>query len=169
MNRLMRSALKRWRPVATALSVAATVVVLGCGDDSGLARRYKVTGKVTYQGKPVAKGVVQFVPTKPPPPEGRAASGDLKDGYYSLSTAGDNDGALPGDYNVTVVSVDIDMSQAAAPKEIGGIPHQGDLAYQKAVNSGKSLVPTKYNLGETSKLKATVKAEANNFDFDLTD
>ena len=91
------------------------VVVIGCGgDDSGLGRRYKVTGKVTYKGEPVPHGTVNFMPIKPPPPEGRAASGEIKDGYYSLSTAGDDDGALPGDYNVAIVAVDIDMASAVA-------------------------------------------------------
>jgi len=170
MNRFMRSALKKWQPVAIALSVSATVVVLGCGgDESGLGRRYKVTGKVTYKGAPVPTGTVNFLPTKPPPPDGRAAAGTIKDGYYSLSTTGNNDGALPGEYNVAIVAKEIDMSAAASPKEEGGIVHQGDKAYQKAVKSGKSLIPTKYGLGETSGLKATVDSSGKAFDFDLTD
>ena len=118
MNRFMRSVSKIWQRVAVALSVSAVVVVLGCGgDDSGLGRRYKVTGKVTYKGEPVPQGTVNFVPTKPPPPEGRAATGEIKDGYYSLSTTGNDDGALPGDYNVAIVAMDIDMASAASSKE----------------------------------------------------
>ena len=90
------------------------VVVLGCGgDESGLGRRYKVTGKVTYKGAAVPHGTVNFIPTKPPPPEGRAATGEIKDGYYSLSTTGNDDGALPGDYNVAIIAMDIDMASAA--------------------------------------------------------
>jgi hypothetical protein len=168
MNRFMRSALKKWRPVAIALSVSATVVVLGCGgDDSGLGRRYKVTGKVTYKGEPVPKGTVNFLPTKPPVPEGRAATGEIKDGYYSLSTTGNNDGALPGDYNVAIVALDIDLSSALAATE--GKARVGSKDFQKAIKSGKNLVPTKYGLGETSGLKATVDASGKAFDFDLTD
>jgi hypothetical protein len=169
MNRFMRSALKKWRPLAIALSVAAMVIVLGCGgDESGLGRRYKVTGKVTYKGEPVARGTVSFLPVKPPPPEGRAATGEVKDGYYSLGTTGNNDGALPGDYAVSIVSVDVDMASAASSKEAGGIPHQGDAAAQKAIKNAKRLIPSKYNLGETSGLKATVEG-AKSIDFELKD
>jgi len=160
---------KRWQPASVALSISALVVVLGCGDESGLSTRYKVNGKVTLKGAPISKGTINFVPSKPPVPEGRAASGEIKDGSYSLSTAGKEDGALPGEYTVTIVSLDLDMSSAASSKEEGGMVHQGDPAYQKATKSAKSLVPTKYNIAETSGLKATVTSGANKFDFDLKD
>jgi hypothetical protein len=170
MNRFMRSVLQKWQPVAIALSVSAIVVVLGCGgDDSGLGRRYSVSGNITYKGAPVPQGTVNFVPTKPPIPEGRAAHGEIKDGYYSLATAGNNDGALPGEYNVAIVALDVDMSGAASSKESGGQVHQGDPAFQKAQKSAKQLVPAKYGLGETSGLKATVETSSKTINFDLTD
>ena len=135
MNRFISAALKKWRPIANVLSVSATVVVLGCGDDnSGLASRYKVMGKVTYKGVLVANGNIHFEPTKPPVPAGRHASGAIKDGYYSLSTAGDGeDGALPGEYKVFIVATDIDMAAFAA--KTGGQRHQGDREDQKAGNT----------------------------------
>jgi major membrane immunogen (membrane-anchored lipoprotein) len=169
MNQFMKSAMKKWQPFAIAMSVSAMVVVVGCGDDSGLARRYAVKGKVTYKGAPVPHGTVNFLPTDPPPPEGRAATGDIKDGYYSLTTVGDFDGALPGKYMVAIVAQDIDMASAASSKAEGGMVHQGDAAYQKAVKSGKSLIPSKYGVGETSGLKATVETSAKTVDFELTD
>ena len=169
MNRFQRSASKIWQPVAVALGLSAAMVVFGCGgDDSGLGRRYKVTGKVTYKGEPVPRGTVNFIPVKPPPPEGRAASGEIKDGVYSLSTAGGGDGALPGEYNVAIVAVDIDMSSAVA-KGPGEPPkiHEGDPAYQKAVKNAKKLVPDKYGVSETSGLKATVDSSGKAIDFAL--
>jgi hypothetical protein len=168
MIRLMKAALRRWHPLAIALSASVTVVVLGCGDESGLGKRYKVTGRVTYKGENVAHGTVNFTPTKPAPPEGRAATGELTDGYYSLSTAGNNDGALPGEYKVAITAKDIDFS-AAKPKDGGAIIRQGSKEQQAAIKAGKSLIPTKYSLSETSGLTATVKEESNNFDFPLTD
>jgi hypothetical protein len=169
MNRFIGAALKKWRPIAIVLGVSAAVVVLGCGgDNSGLARRYKVTGNVTYKGAPIAKGNINFEPTKPPVPEGRHASGAIKDGYYSLSTAGDGeDGALPGEYKVVILATDIDM--AALSAKTGGQRHQGDREDQKAVKSTKSLVPVKYSRSETSRLTATVKETSNHRDFELTD
>jgi hypothetical protein len=165
----MRFAFKKWQPVAIALSVSATVVVLGCGgDESGLGRRYKVTGKVTYKGEPVPHGTVNFLPTNPPLPEGRAATGEIKDGYYSLGTTGNNDGALPGDYDVAIVAMDVDLAAAVSSKEAGGIIHQGDAAHQKAQKNAKKLIPDKYSSGATSGLKAKVDS-SKSFDFDLKD
>jgi len=171
MNRFKRSVSKIRQQVAVVLSVAAVVVVLGCGgDESGLGRRYKVTGKVTYNGASVPHGTVTFVPTNPSPKDGgRGATGQIEDGSYSLSTTGDNDGALPGDYNVAIVAMDIDMASAVSKGAAGGKIHEGDAAHQKAIKNAKKLVPDKYGVSETSGLKATVKAESNTFDFPLTD
>jgi len=170
MNQLIASASKKRQPVAIALTVSAIVVVIGCsGDDSGLGRRYKVTGKVTYNGASVPFGTVNFLPSKPPPPEGRAASGPIKDGYYSLSTTGNDDGALPGEYKVAIVAVDIDMASAASSPAEGGRVHEGDAKFRAAVKNAKKLIPDKYGAGETSGLTATVDSSGKGFDFDLKD
>ncbi len=134
MNRIMRPVSKIWQRMAVVLSLSALMIIVGCGDDgSGLGRRYPVKGKVTYKGAPVAHGTVNFLPTKPPP-EGRAATGEIKDGYYSAHRRRvDYDGALPGEYNVAIVALDVDLASAASSKEQGGMIHQGDAAYQKAV------------------------------------
>jgi hypothetical protein len=109
---------------------------------------------------------VNFIPTNPKPPEGRAATGEIKDGYYSLSTAGGGDGALPGDYNVAIVAMDIDLSKAT--DNVSQKVHEGDPAHQKAVKAAKKLVPDKYGVSETSGLKAKVDG-SKAIDFDLTD
>jgi hypothetical protein len=148
--------------------MTAVVVVLGCGDDSGLARRYKVTGKVTYKGEPVPHGTVNLIPTKPPPPEGRPATGTIKDGFYTLATVGNEDGALPGEYNVAIVAVDVDMASAVS-KDSRPKVHPGDKAYQQAQKNAKKLIPDKYTVSETSGLHATVTSGTNNINFDLKD
>ena len=168
MIQFRSSALKNCRPVLAALCVSTAVVILGCGgDNSGLARRYKVTGKVTYKGAPVSQGSITFEPTKPPIPEGHFASGTIKDGFYTLSTSGDDDGALPGDYKVIILATDLDMTDLA--KKSGGMIHQGDKDYQKAVQGAKSLIPAKYNKGETSGLTATVETSSKEINFELKD
>lgn len=169
MNRFKKSALKKWQLFTIALSFSTMVVMVGCGDDgSGLGRRYKVEGKVTYKGAPVSHGTVNFIPTKPPSPEGRAASGQIKDGHYALSTTGNDDGALPGEYNVAIVAMDIDMASAVSKEGLPKI-HEGDEAYQKAVKNAKKLIPDKYGVSETSGLKATVDSSGKTHDFELTD
>jgi major membrane immunogen (membrane-anchored lipoprotein) len=160
--------MKKWHPIAITLGLTATVLVLGCGsDESGLAQRYSVSGKVTYKGEPVPKGGVTFEPVKPAPPAGRHASGTIENGYYTLTTSTKDDGALPGDYKVVIIATTVDMTELA--KKTGGLIHQGDKDFVKIVKEAKSLVPEKYTKGETTPLKVTVKAESNRFDLELTD
>jgi hypothetical protein len=165
----MQFALKTVQSLAISSTVAAMVCVVGCaGDESGLGTRYKVSGKVTYKGEPVSQGTVNFIPTKPAPPIGRGAQGVIKDGYYALSTTGGEDGALPGDYNVAIVAIDVDMSKAVSKGPLPKI-HEGDEAYRKTMKTAKKLVPDKYGISETSGLKATVGNAPLSQDFILTD
>jgi hypothetical protein len=147
-----------------ALAGLGLVTVLGCGDDTGLARRYPVSGTVTYKGDPVEKGRIDFKPTQA---EGRDASGEIVDGKYSLTTAVSDDSALPGPYKVTVTSVEVDTTALKAIAK-GGLFHH-DKTFAKAVRNAKRLVPSRYQLANTSGLTATVKAESNTSDFHLKD
>jgi hypothetical protein len=147
-----------------AMAGLGLVTVLGCGDDTGLAQRYPVSGTVTYNGDPVEKGRIDFIPTQA---EGRPASGEIVDGKYSLTTAVSDDGALPGPYKVTVTSVEVDSTQLKAIAKGGPFHH--DKTFAKAVRNAKRLVPSKYQLADTSGLTATVKAGSNSSDFDLKD
>jgi hypothetical protein len=82
------------------ITVIALSVVAGCG--GGSPRPVAVRGQVTYQGKPLAKGTVTFIPTEPGPP----ATGQIQpDGQFTLSTYRPGDGALPGRYAVMVIAV----------------------------------------------------------------
>ncbi len=80
--------------------VATAAVVIGCtkGDPDALGT-VPAAGTVTYKGKPLASGTVQFVPAK-----GRPASGTIKDGNFILSTYKEEDGAIPGKHQVGVTS-----------------------------------------------------------------
>jgi len=162
----MNAAMKKWSSLAIALSVAGMVIVLGCGgDESGLASRYKVSGKVTYKGEPVGKGGVTFEPTKPPMPQGRVASGSIENGYYTLTTSTPSDGALPGEYKVIITASNLDIAELTK----GQLLHQGDAQHVKALKAAKSLVPTKYTKGDSTPLTAKVEERSNTFDFDLSD
>jgi hypothetical protein len=50
----------------------------------------------------------------------------------------------------------------------GGQFHH-DKTFAKTVRNAKRLVPSKYQLADTSGLTATVKAESNTSDFNLKD
>ena len=99
--------------LSTGTCVASTLLglfaVLGCGDDTGLGQRYPVSGTVTYNGKPVEKGQISFIATDKN--KQRDANGFIQDGSYTLTTATPGDGALPGEYGVTVTSIEVDDSK----------------------------------------------------------
>lgn len=154
------------RHSAFALAAAGLVTVFGCSDNSGLGKRYAVSGTVSYNGKPVEKGTITFKPATDSE-SARAASGDIKDGKYSLTTAEPGDGALPGSYKVTVVAKDMDTAELTAAAKGG--QHHHDAAFAKAVKTAKALVPAKYQIPDTSGLTAEVKESSNSIPFDLKD
>jgi len=150
----------------TLASALGLLMVIGCGDD-GLGKRYPVSGKVTYKNQPLATGTVTFYATGKDA-ETRGATGAIKDGYYSMSTIGGEDGVFPGDYQVAISSLNVDMSQAKANQEkVGGSFRQDDVA--KAYKASESVIPKKYGSTEKSGLTAKVETRSNTIDFPLSD
>ncbi len=157
---------------ATIVTIAgiALMTVLGCGDD-GLPRRYSVYGTVTYLGKPVESGTITFHPADQ---KGHNAGGTVTDGKFNLSSMGNEDGAVPGHYKVTI---------AAEKQSVSGGDPKLKLMYEKAQATGgvpippqvkkklktEHLVPEKYARPETSDLTADVKEQSNAFTFELKD
>jgi len=118
-----------------------------------------VSGKVTYKGTPLTKGMITFTPidkgsetkdmAKRP-----ASSGIAEDGSFTLGTYAEGDGAVPGDYSVMVVSYKNDPTDEEISK---------GATYESAV-------PAKYTSERTTDLRATVPAEGTlEVDFDLKD
>ena len=164
----MNTTINKRHSIALATMIVVPFAVVGCGgDEPGLARRYKVAGQVSYQGHAVPKGTITFEPVNPPLPQGRIASGTIEDGYYTLSTLAQDDGALPGEYQVVIISKDTDI-KALVEKAKGGPAHH-DAAFFHAVRSAKNLVPIKYSRSDTSELKAKVETRSNTIPFDLND
>src|SRR5579884_1223222 len=86
------------------LTLSAAFLV-GCGDASR-PKLGRVSGKVTYNGQPVPKGVVSFVPRSGPgAATGQGATGEIgSDGSYTLTTFDKGDGAVLGEHTVLVVA-----------------------------------------------------------------
>jgi hypothetical protein len=161
----------------TVLAVCGLVVMTSCGpDDDGLGKRYPVSGNVTYNGNPLEKGSISFVPDDP---KGVGASGAVESGSYTLSTGGNEDGARAGKYKVTITAkedslakakADFEKARAARPKGGGG-----DLAVvpreflTKAAAEAKSLIPAGYGNPSTTTLTAEVKEQSNTINFKLSD
>lgn len=153
------------RPALICSTSLCMIAVLGCDDDSGLSPRAPVYGTVTYKSAPVAEGTIMFQPTTPDAST-RAASGVISGGKYSLTTAKESDGALPGDYKVVISAKEVDLTTAKANSK-GGVLRQDDVA--KANKNGKNLIPAKYSISETSGLTFSVKSGSNTANFELVD
>ena len=150
--------------LATAWGIALGFV-LGSGDADGLGRRYRVHGRVLYHSQPLEIGRITFHPIDTAGPA-RDATGTIQNGYYTLSTIGGDDGALPGSYRVAIVA------KSAAPSPLqtivpGGADRHSEVI--KATRRAKDLIPSKYMSPQLSPLIREVKAETNRFVFELED
>lgn len=146
------------------LAVAAAIVV-GCGGDTGKPKLGRVSGKVTYKGQPVTKGIVSFVPSGGPGAEtGQAATGEIgPDGEYTLTTFDKGDGAVLGEHKVLVQSREDDPSLSG-----GGMPIP-DSRGNFNIKPPKYLVPQKYETADQTPLRFTVKEGSNSYNIELTD
>jgi hypothetical protein len=127
----------RWLP-------AIVLLVAACGCGSG---RAMVSGKVTYNDKPVTYGSVTVLG-----PDDKAASGVINpDGTYTV------EGLTPGEARFGVISRD--------PAK-GRSPHK-DGAEAQAAKAGWVPLPRGYEAAASSGLTATLKGGHNTYDIDL--
>jgi hypothetical protein len=144
----------------------------GCSEraagSSPRVKTYKVKGKVTYLGNPIAGASVSFSPQdKQPAAVGRTND----DGEFSLTTYRAGDGAAEGDYKVMIVLTDSEAGSAPAEAHgtTAGVDYNsasGHSATKK--KGGGSILPAKY--GDPSQTTLTAKVQAsgpNEFPFDL--
>jgi hypothetical protein len=100
-----------------ALGLAVVLAAAGCGGDT----MGRVSGTVTYQGRPVTQGIVQFIPASGP----MAAGGLDAQGRFRLTTRTPGDGALAGHHTVCVIPfypAASDMPDGAPPPDPKDIP-----------------------------------------------
>jgi hypothetical protein len=155
---------------AVAIVGLCLVAIAGCGSD-GFTPPVPVKGKVTLGGKPVEGALVTFHNKT----GGRSASGKTeKDGTFKLTCINTDDGAPPGDFNVSIKKVEakgggdagVDISSGNFGADYG--------AQMAAAASGttskllKDAIPAKYGDPTQSGLtRSVVKGEPNDFVFDL--
>jgi hypothetical protein len=142
----------RWfRALTVAVLFPAGLTLAGCSSGDGLDRQ-PVTGSVTLDGAPLAKGTIRFTPTSNE--AGTDTSAEISGGKYAFSK---KTGPVAGNYSVSISSIDDPGIQA---KE-GMVP--GDFRPP----TPKDTVPPQYNVKTT--LTAAVKAGASeSIDFNLT-
>ncbi|MCC6510820.1 MAG: carboxypeptidase regulatory-like domain-containing protein [Pirellulaceae bacterium] len=152
------------------LLLVPLLVIAGCG--GGAERPVSAGGKVSFKGKPVEGALVTFMAKG----DGRSATAKTEaDGTFKLTTVTPNDGALPGEYTVTIAKVEMKNQPQGGVVDI----NSGDpgAAYSQAMSASasnqmhklqKDLLPGKYGNAATSGLTQKVtKGEENNFTFDL--
>jgi hypothetical protein len=129
--------------------LALCVAIGGCGGGATDDRpRREVSGTVTLDGQPLARGTIQFQPTSPN--EGVAAAGEIKEGKFAIPR---DQGPVPGDYIVSISSVG---SSAPPPPGPPGAP----------TPPPPDAIPARYNAEST--LSAKVEADGpNTFEFSM--
>lgn len=148
--------MRSWRTVAvTLVGPMALALVCGCGGQGGPPRgkTSKVSGTITWQGKPVPYGSVTFVPDRSKGNKGRAGTGSIKDGKYVVKTYKQEEGALVGWHRV----------ELSYPKAKPGTETDTKM---EPVDQGDNL-PDIYR-GDKSVLSAKVEeGKDNTINFDL--
>jgi len=151
---------------------------VGCNSgDSDYPPTYPVTGVVTYKDSPVQGATVTF--HREGAKESALGLTDEK-GIYSLSMFNPSDGAMAGQYKVsiakydptTVTTVNAAPEGQLAPGDIDAAnyapPPVAGAAARAAAGGPKNALPTIYANPETSTLKANVSDKGENkFDFKL--
>jgi hypothetical protein len=112
-------------------------IAAGCGPSGETT--YPVVGEVRFQGQPVPRGYISFVPADG---VGKTDAGKIADGRYDLQV---RPGAKKVEISATKDNGPVDPVMGQAPQ--------------------KQYIPDKYNVQTT--LKVEVKNEDNNFDFEL--
>lgn len=167
--------------------VACLSILAGCSRGPAVST-IPVSGKITYNGAPLAEAIVTFVNVDP---DGRSANGVTDaNGAYTLQTfvtpGRSQAGAMAGDYTVTVTKFAAAAVTTVTPGSMENLSPEemakkGAMAQPKKrdMNSpgdksptpeaAKSLAPEKYGSPKTSDLKATVSASNREFPFELKD
>jgi hypothetical protein len=134
---------RRSRSFTCLLLGGACLLATGCGSNS--PKTLEVSGKVTWQGQPLPDGAIAFTPVNGP---SRPAVGKIgADGAYRLSSFRPGDGAMPGEYRVTVESYTSWPTRTEPEKpyvcripERYGKPAQSGLSFTIPADAGGRLV-----------------------------
>lgn len=144
------------------------VAIAGCSK-GGVPATAPVTGAVTYRGAPVEGASVMFIPIQAGP---KPATGVTDaQGKFKLSTFGQADGAIPGQYKVAITkrTTEYDLGGKTKEQFEEEMKHLEELGKPSPEPKVVDHLPLKY-AGESSPESKTVDAKGpNDFTFELTD
>jgi hypothetical protein len=124
------------------LSVLLFLFVSGCGGDTG-----RVTGEVTYEGKPVEQGMISFQPADG---KGPSAGGIIENGRYTATKVPPGPKVVQIEATPATGSVRISSEERAKAPKSGGKPNR--------------LIPPK---AEGNNAKVEIKVGDQKLDFHL--
>lgn len=132
--------------------------------DEHLDQHLVITGKVTYHGETVKRGVIHFLPIDPanPPSSGVIADGAIKDVF----TRKPGDGVRSGKYKIAITAFDKDLAERAAKRTPFG-PDPNEVT--RIANQTKKLIPLRYANVRESGLTAEFSLSAHSLELDLVD
>lgn len=136
--------------VGFALLVLLSATFLGCGEAG--PERAEVAGKVTFEGEPIASGMISLLPIEGT--KGPAVGGPINNGTYRLSV---KEGPCLGKHRVEISATRTTGRQVKAGS---GADNPDAL-----VDEIEMYIPPKYN--SQSELTVNVAPGVNTFDFDL--
>jgi hypothetical protein len=128
--------------------VAAALTIIGCSETEG-PQTMRVWGDVSYDGKPIESGTIDFVSADGSPP----AQAPIKDGHYDLD-------AKAGPVAEKTYRVEI-HALAKTGKTVPNLMPGGDPTMEMLVET----IPAEYNA--KSSLKATISPEASKNQLDI--
>lgn len=145
------------RPLRNPIGSLAVILIccLGCGGSSG-PERANVSGQVTFNGQPVEKGVIAFVPDGST--VGPTSGAIIENGRYRTQSGG---GPVLGSHRVEIVA-----HRPGKKIEVAGIggAATGPSA-AGAVQETEMYIPPEYNA--KSMLTVSIKSGTNTHDFAL--
>jgi hypothetical protein len=134
-------------------------IVVGCGPRRPATA--PVSGRVTFNGKPLTTGQVMFYPDR-----GRTSVSPIDaDGRYRLTTFKPGDGALLGHHRVTIEAARVAM-QGKMPKNVE--EEMRGHGFSPGATTVERLAPERYSELETTPLTADVAPQENTINFDLS-
>lgn len=129
-------------------SLSLTLLATGCSEEQKTPQ-FPVSGNVTYDGKPLEKGSISFLPSA----AGPAATAPIEEGTFSIDRSF---GPGQGAYKVEIVSVQSTGKQVASPDDPS-----------LTIEETRNIIPTRYNA--RSELMVQVQAgDDNSYKFDIS-
>jgi hypothetical protein len=142
---------RRAAPFRLVVLVILCFVSVGCSGGDG---RLPVSGLVSLDGQPLAKGQINFLPSSGT--DSPASGAIVENGHYSIP---EDKGLMAGKFRVEVSA----MGRTSRKTETLNVA----TGKMEAVEALESIIPARYN--RDTELTAEVKAgAANEFNFELT-